>query len=144
LYQLAAEPPERLARAKRLLLIGDAFNEFCCGVARTEESIASTTQFYNPRTRAWSAKLLNMLGVREDMLPPIVPSGTRLGRLKSNLAAETGLPEIEVIASCSHDTGAAVAAVPARGKNWAYLSSGTWSLMGVERTEPIMTDAARE
>ena len=64
--------------------------------------------------------------------------------MKKELAAETGLPQIEVIASCSHDTGAAVAAVPASGGNWAYLSSGTWSLMGVELPHPVITDAGRE
>jgi len=144
IYQLAAEPPERLADAKQLLLIGDAFNHYCCGVAKNEVSLASTTQLYNPRTKTWSRKLLGLLGWREDMFGPIVPSGSKLGKLKKELAAETGLPEIEVIASCSHDTGAAVAAVPAGGGHWAYLSSGTWSLMGVEWPHPIITDQGRE
>jgi len=65
IYQLAAEPPERLAKAKQLLLIGDAFNHFCSGVARNEESLASTTQLYNPRAQAWSQSLIAMLGLRE-------------------------------------------------------------------------------
>jgi rhamnulokinase len=144
IYQLAAEPPERLAQAKQLLLIGDAFNFYCCGVARNEESMASTTQLYNPRTKSWSKKLLGALGLREEMLAPVVASGTKLGKLKHELAAKVGLPQIEVIASCSHDTGAAVAAVPASGENWAYLSSGTWSLMGVEWPHPIITDLGRD
>jgi rhamnulokinase len=143
IYQLAAEPPERLARVKQLLLIGDAFNYFCSGVARNEVSLASTTQLYNPKTRTWSKKLLDALKLREDMFAPICASGTKLGPLKKNLATEVGLPQIEVIASCSHDTGAAVAAVPASGENWAYLSSGTWSLMGVEWPQPIITDQGR-
>jgi len=143
IYQLAAEPPERLARVKQLLLIGDAFNYFCSGVARNEVSLASTTQLYNPKTRTWSKKLLDALKLREDMFAPIFASGTKLGPLKKNLATEVGLPQIEVIASCSHDTGAAVAAVPASGENWAYLSSGTWSLMGVEWPQPIITDQGR-
>jgi rhamnulokinase len=143
IYQLAAEPPERLARVKQLLLIGDAFNYFCSGVARNEVSLASTTQLYNPKTRTWSKKLLDALKLREDMFAPICASGTKLGPLKKNLATEVGLPQIEVIASCSHDTGAAVAAVPASGENWAYLSSGTWSLMGVEWLQPIITDQGR-
>ena len=83
------------------------------------------------------------LGLREDLFAPICPSGTRLGPLKKNLATETGLPQIEVIATCSHDTGAAVAAVPASGENWAYLSSGTWSLMGVEWPQPVINDQSR-
>jgi rhamnulokinase len=143
IYQLGAEPPERLARAKQLLLIGDAFNYFCSGVARNEISLASTTQLYNPQTKTWSKKLLDALKLREDLFAPICPSGTRLGPMKKNLATETGLPQIEVIASCSHDTGAAVAAVPASGGNWAYLSSGTWSLVGVEWPKPVINDHAR-
>jgi rhamnulokinase len=143
IYQLAAEPPERLARAKQLLLLGDAFNYFCSGVARNEVSLASTTQLYNPQTRTWSKKLLDALKLREDLFAPICPSGTRLGPLKKSLATETGLPQIEVVASCSHDTGGAVAAVPASGGNWAYLSSGTWSLVGVEWPKPVINDQAR-
>ena len=99
IYQLAAEPPDRLARAKQLLLIGDAFNYFCSGVARNEVSLASTTQLYNPATKTWSKKLFDALGLREEMFAPICPSGTRLGPMKKNLATETGLPQIEVIAS---------------------------------------------
>jgi rhamnulokinase len=144
IYQLAAEPAERLGGAKQLLLIGDAFNHYCSGVARNEESLASTTQLYNPRTKAWSKKLLGALGLREEMFAPVVKSGTKLGTLRRELAAEVGLPEIEVIASCSHDTGAAVAAVPAGEGNWAYLSSGTWSLMGVESPDPVITEQSRK
>jgi rhamnulokinase len=143
IYQLAAEPPERLARAKQLLLIGNAFNYFCSGVAKNEVSLASTTQLYNPQTKTWSKKLLDALKLREDLFAPICPSGTRLGPMKKDLAAETGLPQIEVIASCSHDTGAAVAAVPASGGNWAFLSSGTWSIIGVEWPQPVINDQAR-
>jgi rhamnulokinase len=143
IYQIVTEPAERLAKARQLLLIGDAFNFFCSGVARNEVSLASTTQLYNPQTRTWSAKIFSALGLREELFAPICPSGTRLGLLKSRLAAEVGLPQIEVIATCSHDTGAAVAAVPAGGGNWAYLSSGTWSLMGVETPEPVITELSR-
>jgi rhamnulokinase len=144
IYQLAAEPPGRLAQTKQLLLIGDAFNYFCSGVAANEESLASTTQLYNPHTRTWSLALLDALGFRPDLFAPVVKSGTKLGRLRKELSAETGLPEIEVIASCSHDTGAAVAAVPAAGGSWAYLSSGTWSLMGAEWPQPVITDLGRD
>ncbi len=143
IYQLAAEPPARLAGAKQLLLIGDAFNYFCSGTARNEVSLASTTQLYNPQTRTWSKKLLGALGLREELFAPLCPSGTRLGRLKKELAVETGLPQIEVIATCSHDTGAAVAAIPASGENWACLSSGTWSVMGVEWPQPVITELGR-
>jgi rhamnulokinase len=144
IYQLAAEPPARLAGAKQLLLIGDAFNYFCSGIARNEVSLASTTQLYNPQTKTWSKKLFAALGLHEELFAPICPSGTRLGPLEKNLATEAGLPQIEVVASCSHDTGAAVAAVPAGGGNWAYLSSGTWSLMGVEWPRPIINEQGRD
>ena len=143
IYQIVTEPPERLAKAKNILLIGNAINFFCSGVARNEVSVASTTQLYNPTHKRWSKKLFELLGLREDLFAPVCPSGTRLGPLKKHLAIETGLPQIEVIASCSHDTGAAVAAVPASEGNWAYLSSGTWSLMGVEWPRPIINDQSR-
>jgi len=143
IYQIVTEPPARLAAAKQLLFIGDAFNFFCSGVARNEVSLASTSQLYNPQTRMWSKKLFSALDLRENLFAPICASGTRLGPLKKNLATETGLPPIEVIATCSHDTGAAVAAVPASGENWAYLSSGTWSLMGVEAANPVINDRSR-
>jgi rhamnulokinase len=143
IYQVAAEPPERLAPAKQLLLIGDAFNYFCSGVARSEVSIASTTQLYNPTFNRWSKRIFAALGLRENLFAPICPSGTKLGPLKKNLVAESGLPPLEVIATCSHDTGAAVAAIPATGDNWAFLSSGTWSLMGIELPKPVINEQAR-
>lgn len=144
LFQLAAESPDRLASADQILGVGDAFNHWLSGVARWEESLASTTQLYNPRTRAWSDTLGSTLGLRPGLFPAIVPSGTRLGPLRAELARASGLAGVQVIASCSHDTGAAVAAVPARGDDWAYLSSGTWSLMGVELPAPVINDTVRE
>ncbi len=144
IYQLAAEAPERLNRAHQMLMIGDAFNFLLGGAARVEESNASTTQLYNPRTRSWSRPLLDALDLPARLFPPVVASGTRLGTLAPELSRATGLPALEIIATCSHDTGAAVAAVPAGGGNWAYVSSGTWSLMGVELASPIITDACRE
>jgi rhamnulokinase len=143
IYQVVTEPPARLAPPNRLLLIGDAFNFFCSGVARNEVSLASTTQLYDPVHKGWSDKLFTALGLREDLFAPICPSGARLGPMKKNLATEVGLPQIEVVATCSHDTGAAVAAVPASGGDWAYLSSGTWSLMGVEWPQPVINDQSR-
>jgi rhamnulokinase len=144
IFQLAAESPERLAQARLILGIGDAFNHWLSGIARSEVSLASTTQLYDPRRRNWSPRLLESLRLPAAIFPPIVPSGTRLGPLRPDLAAETGLRGVEVIASCSHDTGAAVAAVPGTGNDWAYLSSGTWSLMGVELALPVITDACRD
>ncbi len=144
LYQLAAETPERLGQAAQLLLIGDAFNHHLSGVARAEVTLASTSMLYNPRMRGWSRVLQQRLGLPERLFPELVPAGTPLGPLRESLARAAGLSGVEIVATCSHDTGAAVAAVPAQGEGWAYLSSGTWSLMGVERPEPVLTDTARE
>lgn len=144
IYQLAAEDPARLQGSHQLVPIADAFNYLLSGVARSEESLASTTQLYNPRTRNWSPKLLSALNLPRGIFPTIVASGTRLGTIKPALARELGLPPLEVIATCSHDTGAAVAAVPGSGDDWAYLSSGTWSLLGAELRQPLLTDRCRD
>ena len=145
LFQLASEDPARLRAASFLLGVGDAFNYFLTGgTPRIEVSMASTFQLYNPRLSQWSDNLITALELPRSLFPEIVPSGTRLGQLRPELAAELNLPSLEVIATCSHDTGAAVAGVPACSSNWAYLSSGTWSLMGVELPEPVINDTARE
>jgi rhamnulokinase len=129
-----------------MLLVGDGFNFLLSGVAQAEESLASTSQLYNPRTRSWSEHLIAALDLPRRLFPPVIPSGTRLGPLRSEIAEETGLQTLEVLATCSHDTGAAIVAVPAlaSGEEWAYVSSGTWSLMGVELSAPVITDTCRE
>jgi len=144
LYQLAAESPERLARAGHLLLIGDGFNYFLSGNVCAEESLASTSQLYNPVEKCWSKRLLNALQLPTQAFPEIVPAGTKLGPVKADIVRETGLPSLEVIATCSHDTGADVAAIPATATDWAYISSGTWSLMGVELASPVINERCRE
>jgi rhamnulokinase len=147
LYQLAAEQrqePEQLGQAERFLMIGDWFQFLLCGRAAQEESNASTTQLWNPRKREWSEELIAAAGLPRRIFPEVVPPCTMLGRLGADVRQETGLGEMDVVAGCVHDTGAAVAAVPAEGKGWAYLSSGTWSLIGVELQEPLICEAARE
>ena len=149
LYQLAAEQersPRLLALADRFLNIADFVNYLLSGLARAEESLASTTQLYNPTTRNWSERLINEFGFPRHIFPEIVPSGTVLGPLQPGLAAELGAQApLQVVATCSHDTGAAVAAVPAEaGEHWAYLSSGTWSLLGVELSAPRLDAGVRE
>jgi rhamnulokinase len=144
LFQLAAETPERLQQASTVLGVGDGFNFLLGGQPVVEISMASTFQLYNPIARDWSKTLIDALHFPQGIFPKIVKSGTRIGHLSKSLQQETGLSEIEIVATCSHDTGAAVAAVPAEGSNWAYLSSGTWSLMGIEQRTPILTDACRD
>ncbi|WP_372720930.1 rhamnulokinase family protein [Novipirellula sp.] len=139
LYHLIADVNENsdlLQIADQFLNIADYMNYLFCGVGRAEVSLASTTQLYNPTTGQWSAELIQQFELPEKIFPPIVASGTRLGPLLAEVGDETGLSPVEVIATCSHDTGAAVAAVPAEGDDWAYLSSGTWSLIGIELPDP--------
>ncbi|MEI6561974.1 MAG: rhamnulokinase family protein [Verrucomicrobiota bacterium] len=146
LYQLMDDVERNadvLAIADQFLTIADYLNYLFSGVARAEESLASTTQLYNPKSRKWSQELIVALGLPARIFPQIVPSGTRLGTLLPGIQEETGLPAIPVCATCSHDTGAAVAAIPAQGEGWAYLSSGTWSLIGVELPAPLINEEVR-
>lgn len=130
-------------KVKTCLIMADYFNYLFSGKKVCEISQASTTQIYNPRKKEWSRKLLKAMGVPVSVMPKIVPSGTRLGKLKPSLAKRCGASaNIQVIAACSHDTGCAVAAVPAEKGKWAYLSCGTWSLLGVERPKPLITEAS--
>jgi rhamnulokinase len=144
LYQLMAETGERLGQTRRLLGVGDGFNHLLGGEACVDQSMASTWQLYNPRAGDWSWKLIDALGLPRPIFPPVVPCGSLVGKLKPELATASGLPALDIIATCSHDTGAAVAAVPAEEGSWAYLSSGTWSLMGVELPEPVITETSQE
>jgi len=109
---------------------------------RSEHSIASTSQLYDPVRRAWEDSLIESLGLPVRIMPSLCPPGTSLGGLRPALAVEAGWSGTQVIATAGHDTAAAVAAVPARGDGWAYISSGTWSLVGVELHSPLCTPAA--
>ncbi len=148
IYHLAADVEKSralLELADWFLTIGDYFNYLFSGVPRVDESNASTTQLYNPRTRSWSKVLIERCGFPPKIFPQLVPPGTALGPLLPELVAETGLNELQVVATCSHDTEAAVAAVPAQeGEHWAYLSSGTWSLLGLELPQPLINEKVRE
>ena len=128
--------------AETFLMIPDLFNFWLTGQKACEFTDATTTQFYDPRRNSWSKEICTALSLPSQILPEVVQPGTQLGTLLPSVAAETGLPEIPVIAPACHDTGSAVAAVPAQKDNWAYISSGTWSLMGIEVPEPIITDQA--
>lgn len=134
--RLADAPPLRIAA--RLLFMPDLLNYWLTGVQRAEQTIASTSQFYDPRRRRFANELLARFGLDASILPEIVPSGARLGPLLPEIAESTGLGPVPVYATACHDTASAVAAVPAEGDAWCYISSGTWSLMGVELAEPII------
>jgi rhamnulokinase len=140
LYQVLADAEGRGDTAAALRLpIADYFNYRFSGRRAVEVCMASTTQLMDVSTRRWSRSLMGRFGIDTSRWPEIVPSGTRLGPALLD-------PMVEVVATCSHDTGSAVAAAPAVAPhgNWAFISCGTWSLMGVERPHPLLTDAARE
>jgi len=138
LYQLLAmkrDHPELLDEARRLLLIPDYFHWLLCGSRVVEFTNATTTQCFDPARNDWATELLGRLGLPGEIFPEVVPPGTSLGRLRSDVAAAAGLDRINVIAPATHDTGSAVAAVPTDrtgSASWTYISSGTWSLMGAE------------
>jgi rhamnulokinase len=146
LYQIMALAERKsplLEMAQTMLFIPDLFNYFFTGERAAEFSIATTSQMYDPRKREWATGMLNKLGLPTHFLPKVVPSGTRLGNLRRDVAAECGATgEIPVIAPGCHDTASAVAAVPvsAGATDWCYISSGTWSLMGVEIPQPIINE----
>jgi rhamnulokinase len=145
LYQLlvdAEEEPETARATAHRLLVADYLLFHLSGHAVAERTMASTTQLVDVRTGEWDAGLIARLGLPAGGWPPIVAPGTPLGPLS---VARVGESRATVVATCSHDTAAAVAATPASvdGRGWAYLSTGTWALLGVERREPIVTDAAR-
>jgi rhamnulokinase len=150
LYQLLAlqkNSPEILAAAETLLMIPDFLNFCLCGARVSEFTIATTSQCVNPKKRAWAADLLQKFGLPAKIFPEIVPPGSRIGSLRESLAGRTGLGPVSVIAPAAHDTGSAVTAVPSRntGKcNWAYLSSGTWSLVGVEVQDALLSPRVLE
>ena len=131
-----------LQSAERLLMIPDLLNLFLTGVAAAEFTDVTTTQCYNPGTRDWAWTLLDVFDLPTGIMPDIIQPGTVLGPLLPHIAEDTGIGNINVVAPASHDTGSAVAAVPAQGEDWAYLSSGTWSLMGIESPEPIISPQA--
>jgi rhamnulokinase len=148
LYQLYAAKlacSPGLGSARSLLFMPDLLSYWLCGEQKNELTIASTSQFYNPAQKRWSTELFETLGLPTCLLGDIVLPGTRLGGLLDEIRDTCALGETPVFATAGHDTASAVAAVPATGERpWCYISSGTWSLMGVEIDEPIVTKKALE
>jgi len=149
LFQLLAmkeQNPALLKQASTLLFMPDLFNYLFTGVRKTEMSIASTSQMVDPRTRSWATNLLRMLEVPTNLLTDIVPAGTVIGNVQQTVMDELKLTgTIPLIAPGGHDTASAVAAVPfdeQSSKTGCYISSGTWSLMGVELDEPIINETS--
>ncbi len=147
LLALARRGSPLLEVAETLLMMPDLVAWLLTGVRLCERTDASTTQLMNPRHAGWSLRLCEQLGLPGAILPTLVDAGTEVGPLHASVCEELGIAPARVLATAGHDTAAAVAAVPARGPgaaaapDWCYLSSGTWSLMGVEVPHPIINDA---
>jgi rhamnulokinase len=146
LYSIQRDTPELLPLTSKLLFMPDLFNYFLTGTFAAERTVASTSQFYNPVNKRFATDLLRALGIHGSFFPALIDPGVELGSLLPYVSDRCGVTqEVRVYTTGSHDTASAVAAVPAaEGDNWCYISSGTWSLMGVEVREPIITDAAFE
>lgn len=145
IYQLMAsreQEPALFARARTLLMVPDYFNFLLTGVKKSEYTNATTTQLVSPVTKDWDRELIGLLGYPQELFLPLTLAGTPVGHLKPELAQELGFDPL-VMQTTTHDTASAVLAVPARGEDFLYISSGTWSLMGVEQQEANCTRAAQ-
>ena len=143
-YAMVRERSPLLDAAADLLFMPDLFNYLLTGQKAAEFTIATTSQILDPRTKAWIPGLFQAMGLSKRILQDIIEPGTVLGPLTEKVIAETGFRGVPVVATAGHDTAAAVAAVPADGRNWAYISSGTWSLVGVEENAPIISPQSLE
>ena len=143
LYQLLSmrlKGDPALTRTKHLVFIADLVAYYLCGRIFAEYTLAGTSQMMNMRTGRWSEEIFQGLDLPMGIMPEVVQPGTVVGRLTDEVAGEIGCEPIPIIAAGSHDTASAVAAVPGEGARWAYISSGTWSLMGVELSRAIVTE----
>lgn len=140
LFYLQRNRPELLERADTLLMTPDLFNYFLTGEKRTEYTIASTSQLLDVKKREWSFELIHKLHLPKGIFTDICMPGSTVGTLLPGVCRELGAKPVPVIAVASHDTASAVAAVPVVQDDFAYLSSGTWSLLGTELDDPILTD----
>ncbi len=138
IYQLMAvkkKYPQYMEQADSLLFVPDYFHYLLCGKKVNEYTEATTSQLINAQTNDWDYELMDMLGYKKAMFNELVMPGTSLGNLRPELAEEIGY-DLEIVVPCTHDTGSAVLAVPANDDDFVYISSGTWSLMGVEMARP--------
>lgn len=144
LYAAKCENSSALNAAKDVLFMPDALSYLLTGKKVCEYTIASTSQLLNPRTKNFEAKLFEVMDIDPSIMQPIVMPGEIIGYLTDSIVKECGLNKTPVIAVAGHDTGSAVAAVPAENENFAYLSSGTWSLMGIEVKDAIINEESYE
>ena len=144
LYAMGKANNSAMQHCKKVLFMPDALSWMLTGEAVCEYTIASTSQMLDPRTGDLSEKLIESVGMKRSQFGRMVQPGTRIGVLTEEVQKMTGLGAVPVIAVAGHDTGSAVAAVPAKDKHFAYLSSGTWSLMGIETQDAIISDRSYE
>ncbi|MDP1797645.1 MAG: rhamnulokinase family protein [Planctomycetaceae bacterium] len=150
LYQLLAfqqTNPALMAQADKFLMMPDLLHWLMCGSQVVEFTNATTSQCFDARKKTWATDMLRRFELPTAMFPEVVNPGTKLGRLRESVAQRMNLPRLDVVTPATHDTGAAIAAIPTEhtGKaNWAYISSGTWSLMGLELPHAITTPRALE
>lgn len=140
LMSVARNRPDLMERADKLLMMPNLFTYFLTGEKVTEQSIASTTQLYDQTGKGWAYRLAEKLGIKQSLFTNIIPAGTKIGTLTSEIKEELDVSDMDVIAVCGHDTQAAMTAVPASEKDFAFLSCGTWSLLGTELDEPVLDE----
>jgi len=143
LYQLYAAKRDKLPImdiANSLLFVPDIFNYMLSGVKTTEFTFATTSQLFNPISGKWENELFDAIDVPINIMQEIVPPGTIIGKLLQELVRELKTGEINIVAPATHDTGSAIAAIPAEHEDFVYISSGTWSLMGIESKKPLISD----
>jgi rhamnulokinase len=143
LFQLFAsktKTPDFLTRCKDLLFVPDMLNYWLTGIKTTEFTFATTSQLFNPLKGTWESELLEKIGVSPAIMQQIIPPCTTIAPLRSELANDGNLSKTLVVAPATHDTASAIAAIPATGSNWAYISTGTWALVGIETKNPVINN----
>ena len=133
--------PDEYARAEKFLMIPDLFAYFLTGTKACERTIASTGQLVDPRTGDWAWELIDKLGLKRSLFPEIADSGSTYGMLSPAICEELQVDPVPVVVVCCHDTASAVVSVPSEEENFAYISCGTWSLLGTELQKPLFTCA---
>ena len=144
LLSLKENRPYILEEADTLLFMPDLLAYMLSGVKSTEYSIATTSQMVDLKTRDWSDEILDTFGIKKSLLTDIVPTGTVIGKLSADICEELGVPQADIISVASHDTQSAISAAPCEYEDFAFISSGTWSLFGTEVKEPVLNEASKK
>ncbi len=144
LLSLKENRPYILEEADTLLFMPDLLAYMLSGVKSTEYSIATTSQMVDLKTQTWSEKILKDFGINKDILTPIAATGTVIGKLSGEICEELGVPAADIVSVASHDTQSAITAVPCEEEDFAFISSGTWSLFGTEVKEPVINEASKK